>query len=62
MGGSTRKLATMDEDDVPPQPQQTDTGFSGELGRTFAGVVWVALFLGIAGAALFLILRWTGHW
>lgn len=52
------KLGAMDEDDLPPQPTQTDSGFSGELGRTFAGLVWVALFLGIAGAALFFIMRW----
>ncbi|HEY4944422.1 MAG TPA: hypothetical protein VII56_23540 [Rhizomicrobium sp.] len=48
----------MDEDDLPPKPLDTDPGFSGELGRTFAGFVWVALFLAIAGAVLYAVTRW----
>ncbi len=51
----------MDEDDLPPQPAQNDSGFSGELGRTFAGAVGVGIFLLVAGVVLYFIMRWTGH-
>ena len=48
----------MDEDDLPPKPRDEDTGFSGELGRTFSGFVWVAIFLAIAGVVLYAATRW----
>jgi hypothetical protein len=51
----------MDTDDLPPEPQQRDSGFSGELGRTFAGAVGIGLFLVVAGVVLFFVIRWSGH-
>ncbi|HXC57045.1 MAG TPA: hypothetical protein VNU97_17225 [Rhizomicrobium sp.] len=49
----------MDEDDLPPpKPAESEDSFSGELGRTFAGFVWVAVFVAIAGAVLFAAMRW----
>jgi hypothetical protein len=51
----------MDDDDLPPQPRDDDTGFSGELGRTFAGFIWVAAFLAVAGGVLFGLTRLFGH-
>jgi len=52
----------MDEDDLPPQRRaQNDSGFAGELGRTFAGAATVGVFLLIAGVVLFFIMRWSGH-
>jgi hypothetical protein len=45
----------MDQDDVPPkqgsEPSDDET-FAGALGRTFAGVAWVAVFAVIAGLML----------
>ena len=49
----------MDEDDLPPQqPPANDTGFSGALGQTVAGFVWIAVFLAIAGGVLWALTRW----
>jgi hypothetical protein len=48
----------MNEDDLPPKPAANESGFSGELGRTFAGLIWVAAFLAVAGAVLWLVTRW----
>ena len=48
----------MDDDDLPPKKLENDTGFSGELGRTVAGFVWVAVFLAVAGAVLYAVTRW----
>ena len=48
----------MDEDDLPPKPVDNDTGFSGALGQTFAGFVWVAIFFAVAGAILYAATRW----
>ncbi len=51
----------MDEDDLPPRPAQNDTGFAGELGRTFAMTAGIGFFLLLAGVILFFIMRWSGH-
>jgi hypothetical protein len=48
----------MDDDDLPPKPRDADTGFTGELGRTFSGFVFVALFLAAAGAIVYAAIRW----
>lgn len=48
----------MDQDDLPPQPKPNDSGFSGALGQTVAGFVWVAVFLAIAGGVLYAVTRW----
>jgi len=48
----------MDDDDLPPQPRDADTGFAGELGRTFSGFVFVALFLLAVGAVVYAAIRW----
>ena len=48
----------MDEDDLPPKPLEEDAGFSGELGQTFAWFVGIAIFLGVAGLALYAVTRW----
>ncbi len=48
----------MDEDDLPPQPEQGDTGFAGALGQTFSGFVFIALFLLAAGAIVYAAIRW----
>jgi hypothetical protein len=48
----------MDEDDLPPKPAEDDEGFSGQLGWTFAGFAWVALFATIAGFILYGVMRW----
>jgi hypothetical protein len=49
---------TMDEDDLPPQPEQSDSGFAGALGQTFSGFVFIALFLLAAGAIVYAAIRW----
>jgi hypothetical protein len=51
----------MDEDDLPPRalreaPEQTE-GFALSLGELAGGSMWLALFLAIAGGALYLLLR-----
>ena len=51
----------MDEDDLPPRPPEKEDSLAGELGGTVAGVVWIGLFLAIAGIVLFLVVRWSGH-
>ncbi|MEI9996241.1 MAG: hypothetical protein WDM91_16715 [Rhizomicrobium sp.] len=48
----------MDEDDLPPKPYDSEGGFSGELGRTVAGFVWVAVFVAIVGVGLYLVTHW----
>ena len=50
----------MDEDDLPPGPAEgsDDRTFSGQLGQTFAGAVWIGLFLLIAGAVLYAAMHW----
>ena len=48
----------MDEDDLPPKPEQQDGGFSGALGQTVAGAAWVAVFLAIAGGVLYAVTHW----
>jgi hypothetical protein len=50
----------MDQDDLPPRPARpidSDAGFTGELGRTFAGFFWVALFVAIAGGAVYALMH-----
>ena len=51
----------MNEDDLPPSPPSNDTGFAGELGRSFAMIVGIGIFLALAGIALFFVMRWSGH-
>jgi len=51
----------MDEDDLPPRPPEKEDSLAGELGGTFAGFLWVGVFLGVAGVVLFFIIRWSGH-
>jgi len=51
----------MNQDDVPPKAMQNDTGFASELGGTFATTLWISTFLGIAGVALFFVMRLSGH-
>jgi hypothetical protein len=52
----------MDRDDLPPPQQQMesdDTTFSGQLGLTFAGLAWVAIFIAVAGAGLWAVIHWS---
>jgi hypothetical protein len=54
----------MSLDDLPPLksddgPAQDET-FAGQLGLTFAGFVWVALFAVIAGLMLWGVVLWLG--
>jgi len=51
----------MNEDDLPPKPRQSEDGFAGELGGMVGTLVWVGVFLAVAGVALYLVMRWTGH-
>lgn len=51
----------MDEDDLPPRPlhdapEQTE-GFARSLGELAGGSLWIALFLIVAGAVLYFLLR-----
>jgi hypothetical protein len=48
----------MDEDDLPPKAEDADTGFAGELGRTFSGFMFIALFLLAVGAIVYAAIRW----
>jgi hypothetical protein len=48
----------MDDDDLPPRPDNSDTGFTGELGSTVGGVLWLVPFLAVAGLVLWLVTRW----
>lgn len=52
----------MDIDDLPPPQQPMDSddeSFTGQLGLTFAGLVWVAIFATIAGAVLWAVIHWS---
>ena len=54
----------MDEDDLPPRPlrdapEQTE-GFARSLGELAGGSLWIALFLVVAGAVLYFLMR-TAH-
>jgi len=54
-------ISTMDEDDLPPRPlhdapEQTE-GFARSLGELAGGSLWIALFLIVAGAVLYFLLR-----
>ena len=55
-----------DDDDLPPKPANDtgisadDSSFSGTLGRTFAGAMWVAVFAVVAGAFLWAVVHWFG--
>jgi hypothetical protein len=53
----------MDEDDLPPptRPAETEPTFAGALGNIFGMVLWIGFFLGLAGVALYFVMRWTGH-
>jgi hypothetical protein len=51
----------MDKDDLPPKPANDapdESSFSGMLGMTFAGLMWVTLFAVIAGAFLWAVIHW----
>ena len=48
----------MDEDDLPPPPRQRSGGFGAALGRTVSGFLWIALFIGIVGLALYGLKHW----
>ena len=51
----------MNQDDLPPRPSRpidADVGFTGELGRTFAGFFWIAFFMTIAGVILYALTHW----
>jgi hypothetical protein len=54
----------MDQDDLPPKPANDsandDTSFSGALGMTVAGVVWVGLFALVGLAVLWALVHWFG--
>ncbi len=48
----------MDNDDLPPQPRrERDTGFSGALGWTVGSMVWIVLFMVVAGVVLYALTR-----
>jgi hypothetical protein len=52
----------MDQDDLPPRPSrpiENDSGFAGELGRTFAGFFWIALFMTVAGVIVYALMHWN---
>jgi hypothetical protein len=44
-------------DDEGIKSREDDTSFGAELGRTFAGFAFVAIFFAIAGGLLWLILK-----
>ena len=48
----------MDEDDLPPQPVERDTGFSGALGLTVSTFAWVGAFV----AAIVVVLLALKYW
>ena len=53
----------MEDDDLPPRPlrhrpEQTE-GFARSLGELAGAMVWIVLFLAIAGGILYLLLRTT---
>lgn len=45
----------MTDDDIAPQKEESDS-FSAELGRTFGGFAFVAVFFAITGGILWLLL------
>jgi hypothetical protein len=51
----------MDADDLPPRrtPPREETA-AGAFGRLIGTLIWLALFATIAGAGLYLALRWKG--
>lgn len=48
----------MDEDDLPPKPEQRQSGFSGSLGYMVGMLMWIVPFLVVAGLVLWAIARW----
>ncbi|HWA88765.1 MAG TPA: hypothetical protein VG889_01935 [Rhizomicrobium sp.] len=44
-------------DDGDGTPREEDTSFAAELGRTFGGFAFIAVFFAIAGGILWLLLR-----
>jgi hypothetical protein len=50
----------MDNDDLPPETKapSDESDFGSSLGGGFTGVVGIALFLAIAGVAVYLLVHW----
>ena len=50
----------MDDDDLSPEdhPTTDDSGFWGSIGTGFTGLVFVAVFLALAGAIVYALLHW----
>ncbi|HEY2071040.1 MAG TPA: hypothetical protein VGG48_15900 [Rhizomicrobium sp.] len=51
----------MEEDDLPPRqtPPHEETA-AGDFGRLVGTLVWVALFVGLAGAIAYIAIHWMG--
>ena len=54
----------MSLDDLPPPERNNDPAdeesFAGQLGLTFGGFAWIALFAAIAGLMLWGVMHWLG--
>ncbi len=49
----------MDQDDLPPKRRAPNNeSFAGQLGLTFTGLMWVAVFALIAGVFLYAFVHW----
>lgn len=52
----------MDEDDLPPQPQERDgTSFGGQMGWTIGGALWILVPMAIVCALIYLAANGFGH-
>jgi len=57
--GFAPKRGPMDEDDLPPPKRvERDSGFSGALGNMVGMLVWIVLFLVVAGGVLWAVTHW----
>jgi hypothetical protein len=50
----------MDDDDLPPGTHQSEETAAGDFGQLFGAGLWIALFLAIAGGALYFVTRAHG--
>jgi hypothetical protein len=55
----------MSLDDLPPSKKSDNVSadeqtFAGQLGLTFAGFAWIAIFAAFAGLILWGVMHWLG--
>ncbi|HEY5339370.1 MAG TPA: hypothetical protein VIJ85_14270 [Rhizomicrobium sp.] len=50
----------MDDDDLPPKPHPRPEGAAGAFGQLIGALLWIGIFLVLAGVVLYVVSRATG--